>query len=175
MFLTTHAAAGLFLSQQFDNPYLVFGTSFLSHFLLDFIPHGDENLYGNYTLPGHRQYRRAVFVNLVDVTALVGLTLWSIGQQDLPNTSLMMIGILGSILPDFLNHFFPIVHQRLSWLWLVRWLYAMTKPMGLRYFVRTQNWIHHALHHEIIRSDVSFRTGFIIQSLFIIGLLGLIL
>ncbi len=175
MFLTTHAAAGLFLSQQFENPYVVFATAFASHFLLDFIPHGDEGLYGSYTQPGEHRYRRAILVNIVDVSALLILTLWSIGQQTLPDTSLIMIGILGSLLPDFLEHFFPVVHERLSWLWLIRWLYAITKPTGLRYFVRAQNWIHHLLHHDIIRRDISFRSGFILQSLLVITFLGLII
>jgi hypothetical protein len=174
MFLTTHAAAGIFLSQQFDNPYAVFGVSFASHFLLDFIPHGDERLYGNYELPGHHRYRRAVIVNLFDVIALITLTVWAIGQEGLPHSNFLMIGILGSLLPDFLNHFFPVIHQRLSWLWLARWIYAATKPTGLRYLVRAQDWLHRVLHHDIIRRDISFRSGLIIQTLLTFLLLGLV-
>ena len=48
MFLTTHAAAGIAISHYVHNPWAVFALSFASHFVLDFIPHGDENLYGDY-------------------------------------------------------------------------------------------------------------------------------
>lgn len=81
----------------------------------------------------------------------------------------MMIGIIGSILPDFLSLLFPVMHEWLSWLWLVRWLYILTKPTGIRYLVRGQNWIHNLLHHEIIRRDIPFLAGLSMQ----VGLVGI--
>ncbi|MBI4092991.1 MAG: hypothetical protein HY420_03655 [Candidatus Kerfeldbacteria bacterium] len=170
MFLTTHAAAGIFLSQYVSNPTAVFGLSFASHFLLDFIPHGDENLYHDHEWRHEHRYRQAVLINLIDVTTLTILTLWAIQQQSTPS-NLLVIAILGSILPDFLSHFFPFIHQRLSWLGLVRWIYAATKPTGFRYMVRFQNWIHNALHHELVRRDVPFGVGLVIQLTIVLVLL----
>lgn len=166
MFLTTHAAAGLVISQYVHNPYAVFGLSFASHFVLDFIPHGDENIYGTYELPGsHHRFRRAVVINFLDLAALGGLTMWAIAHQSAnqANDRLMLIGILGGILPDFLSNLFPILHEKLSWLALVRWVYAITKPTGIRYLVRGQNWIHNVLHHEIFRRDIPFWAGLMTQ------------
>lgn len=163
MFLTTHAAAGILISQHVHNPYAVFGLSFASHFVLDFIPHGDEDLYHDHEWKVLKRYKRVVIINAMDLAGLLGLTLWAISRANLPNGHLLFIGILGSVLPDLLSYFFPIIHQRLNWLFIVRWLYSLTKPTGVRYLVRAQNWMHNLLHHEIIRRDVPFTIGFIVQ------------
>lgn len=171
MFLTTHAAAGIALSHVSNDPLTVFGLSFASHFVLDFIPHGDENLYGNYQFPGKRQFRKAVVVNTIDVALLTGLAIWAIHNPTGGNSRLMLIGILGSVLPDFISHLFPIIHERLSWLWLIRWMYAITKPTGLRLFARGQNWLHGLFHHKIIRTDIPLSAGITLQVLLIAWLL----
>lgn len=163
MFLTTHAAAGIAISQYVNDPLTVFGLSFASHFVLDFIPHGDEHLYHDEEWKIQKRYKRAALINAVDLGALVGLTLWAVSQNSLPNSPTIAIGILGAILPDFLSFFFPVIHQRFSWLFLMRWLYAITKPTGLRYFVRGQNRLHNLLHHEIIHRDIPARVGVTLQ------------
>lgn len=163
MFLTTHAAAGVLISHYVTNPYAVFGLSFASHFVLDFIPHGDESLYHDHEWKILKKFKRPILVNLVDLIGLVGIIIWAINQVGDTTGRLMMIGIIGSILPDFLSYLFPIIHERLSWLFLVRWLYSLTKPTGLRYIVRLQNWVHKFLHHEIIRKDIPFLAGLAMQ------------
>lgn len=173
MFLTTHAAAGIAISQYVNDPIAVFGLSFASHFVLDFIPHGDERLYHDEEWKIQKRYKRAALINAVDLGALVGLTLWAVSQNSLPNSTTIAIGILGAILPDFLSFFFPVIHQRFSWLFLMRWLYAITKPTGLRYFVRGQNRLHNLLHHEIIHRDISPRIGIAMQIFIVVGLLYL--
>lgn len=159
MFLTTHAAAGILISHYTKDPYAVFGWSFLSHFVLDFIPHGDENIYHDHEWKILKKFKRPVLINLVDLLGLTGLIIWAISNSGDTTSKLMMIGIIGSILPDFLTYLFPVIHERLSWLFLVRWLYSLTKPTGLRYIVRSQNWIHHLLHHKIFRQDIPFLAG----------------
>ncbi|MBI3572702.1 MAG: hypothetical protein HY092_00685 [Candidatus Kerfeldbacteria bacterium] len=173
VFLTTHAAAGILISHYVRSPIEVFGLAFASHFVLDFVPHGDEQLYHDEEWRSGRRYRRVAIINAIDVTVMAAMALWAIANNPLPNSHLMLIGILGSIIPDFLSHLFPVVHKRLSWLFLVRWLYGLTKPTGLRYLVRAQNWFHDALHHDIIRSDISFQSGLIMQVLLVILFLGL--
>ncbi len=173
MFLTTHAAAGIAISHYVHDPLAVFSLSFASHFVLDFIPHGDETLYHDHEWRVQKQYRRVALINAADLGALVGLTMWAATRSQAVNGNLLTIGILGAILPDFLSYFFPIIHQRFRWLWLVRWLYAATKPTGIRYLVRVQNWIHNLLHHEIIRRDVPFMVGLTVQATLIVALLKL--
>lgn len=164
MFLTTHAAAGVLISHYVKNPYAIFGLSFASHFVLDFIPHGDEDLYHDEEWQVLKKFRQPILINLLDLIGLLGVILFAINHPGDTTSRLMMIGIVGSILPDFLSFLFPVLHQKLSWLFLVRWLYSLTKPTGLRYVVRGQDWIHNALHHEIIRRDIPFAAGLIIQA-----------
>lgn len=171
MFLTTHAAAGILISHYVQNPYEIFGLSFASHFVLDFIPHGDETLYHDEEWKILKKFKRPILINLFDLIGLVSLILFAINNPGDTTSRLMMIGIIGGILPDFLSYLFPIIHERMSWLFLVRWLYRLTKPTGLRYLVRAQNWIHNVLHHEIIRRDIPFWLGltgqFILVGIFI--------
>lgn len=167
MFLTTHAAAGLLISTHVQHPMAVFGLSFASHFILDFIPHGDEDLYHDEEWMAQKRYRRAIIVNAIDLTGLSLIILWAAYHPEIAASRNMLIGIMGGVLPDFLSFLFPVIHERLSWLFLVRWLYRLTKPTGIRYLVRTQNWIHDVLHHKIIRSDIPFRWGISMQMILI--------
>lgn len=57
MFLIVHTVASTAISQQTANPMLVFLFSFFSHFVLDFIPHGDEKLIDK-TQPKNVQFRK---------------------------------------------------------------------------------------------------------------------
>lgn len=173
MFLTTHAAAGILIGHTLHDPLAVFGVSFASHFVLDFIPHGDEELYRDYEWKVLKKYTRPMLVNAIDVACLIGLTLWAISTQSAISESLVAIGILGSILPDFLSFLFPVLHEKLSWLNLARWIYAATKPTGLRYLVRGQDRIHKLFHHEIIRRDVPLWTGVTLQAALTVVLLVL--
>ncbi len=174
MFLTTHAAAGILISQHVHNPYAVFGLAFASHFILDFIPHGDEELYHDHDWKVLGKYKRVVIINALDLTGLLLLLLWAISRAELPSAHLLYIGILGSILPDLLSYFFPIIHQRLNWLFIIRWLYRLTKPTGVRYLVRAQNWIHNLLHHEIIRRDIPFVAGLSLQIVLMLVMLSFV-
>lgn len=171
MFLTTHAAAGLLIGQHVDSTWTVFGLSFASHFVMDFIPHGDEELYHDEEWRVQKKYRRALIVNTFDLLGLLGMIFWAMSRPGAADSQLMLIGIIGSILPDFLSFLFPVIHERLSWLFLVRWMYKLTKPTGIRYLVRAQNWIHNALHHEIIRRDIPFWAGLSMQFVLVAVLL----
>lgn len=172
MFLTTHAAAGILISHYVKNPYEVFGLSFASHFVLDFIPHGDETLYHDEEWKVQKKFKRPILINLIDLIGLVSVIFYAINDQSTAVSHLMLIGIIGGILPDFLSFLFPVIHEKMSWLWLVRWLYRLTKPTGLRYLVRGQNWIHNLLHHEIIRRDIPFWLGLSTQLLLVVGCLA---
>jgi len=163
MFLTTHAAAGILLSRHLDQPWSVFGLAFLSHFILDFIPHGDSELYRDEDWRSNKKYRWVALVNAIDLICLLGLIFWSLVYVPDLNQRLLFLGILGAIIPDFLSHLFPVIHERFSWLWLIRWSYRLSKPTGLRYLVRIQDWIHRHIHHDFFERDLSFRAGLTMQ------------
>lgn len=172
MFLTTHAAAGILISSHVNGPWQVFGLAFASHFIMDFIPHGDEHLYHDEEWKIMKRYRRVVIFSAIDLAGLILLTAWSINSTMDTNNSLMTVGILGSILPDLFSHFFPVIHERFSWLWLVRWLHTLTKPTGLRLVVRFQNWLHEVLHHDLIHKDIPFSAGLVMQAALVLVMLG---
>ena len=44
MFLTAHTSVALLISTKIINPFLGFILGFISHFLVDIIPHGDESI-----------------------------------------------------------------------------------------------------------------------------------
>lgn len=164
MFLTTHAAAGILIGHYTNDPLAVFGISFASHFVLDFIPHGDEELYHDQEWKNERRYRRVILINTVDIAVLTGMIIWVLAHPEYPHGKLMLIGILGSILPDLFSHFFPVIHQRFNWLFILRWMYGLTKPTGLRYIVRLQDWLHDVLHHQIIPKDMPLAAGIVMQA-----------
>lgn len=168
MFLTTHAAAGLLISTRVDDPLTVFSLAFASHFVLDFIPHGDEDLYHDEEWMALKKFRRAVNINAVDLIGLSVIIIWAAYHPGVATSRNMLIGILGGVLPDFLSFLFPVIHERMSWLFLVRWMYRLTKPTGLRYLVRGQDWLHNLLHHEVIRRDIPFQAGLAMQLILVV-------
>ncbi len=163
MFLTVHAAAGIYIASTISNPWAVFTASFASHFVLDFIPHGDDKIYHDDEWRVQKKYRRVLYYGLIDLGVLTGLTLFTYQQTPVPQTGLVLLAILGSILPDFLSLLFPVIHERMSWLWLVRWIYRLTKPTGLRYIYRIQYWIHEVVRPSVVRRDIPFRYGLALQ------------
>ena len=66
MFLSTHTTFALALVQLPLPWWLIFALSFASHFLLDFIPHGDENLI-NKNLNKKQTIKRILIVVFIDI------------------------------------------------------------------------------------------------------------
>jgi hypothetical protein len=172
MFLSTHAAAGILISQNVNNPWAVFGLAIASHLALDFIPHGDEGFYHDHEWKDEKRYRRVVGLSLADLGILMFLLFWAFQYLQPAKPELLLIGVIGAIVPDIFEFFFPVIHERFSWLFLVRWLYQLTKPTGLRYVVRAQNWIHNVLRNKVVQRDIPFRYGLSLQVVLAISLLA---
>ena len=171
MFLTAHAAARIFISRHLDHPWSVFGWSFASHFIMDFIRHGDSELYRDEDWQKNKKYKWVALINTIDLLCLMGLILWALVFVPDLNQRLLFIGILGAIIPDFLSHLYPVIHERLSFLWLIRWSYRLSKPPGVRYLVRLQDWLHRHIHHDFLERDLSFRAGLAMQIIITFALL----
>lgn len=162
MFLTSHAAVGVLVAQQTTNPWVAFFGSFLSHFILDFVPHGDEGI--DEWL--RERKRRMAFVVLLDVTGIGILTLALVNVVALPAFGLVTIGIIGSVLPDVLAVAIPVVRESLARNWFVRVVDWFHRKLLLAPFFRTHKAFHEWIHnpwHDLLPIKVSQEIGILVQ------------
>lgn len=103
MYLTVHAASGLFIGSQVGNPWFAFVLGFVAHFLLDIIPHDPIELENWYKANlGKKEYKRFFFAGLIDVV-LLGIimgALWRCGKNIFEPS--IIAGMIGTLLPDFM-------------------------------------------------------------------------
>ncbi len=113
MMLTTHVMVGatLALTLAPDRPWLAFLLGFVSHLLIDVIPHGDAEMYTKYQKG--LQVRLALAYSAIDAVVaivLIGILL----NLPLGETSrgIATLGIFGGVLPDLLAGLREIVKSR---------------------------------------------------------------
>jgi len=173
MFLTTHAAAGVLISQRLESPVLVFFISIVVHFIMDFIPHGDENLYQEWR---PKKRRRAAILGSLDLLGVLILIAVLYNTIDLPRFGLVTAGIVGSLLPDLLSHVFPFIHEKYQKKLLFRSFAFLRKKVFLLHpIVMQHNKLHKGFHHfvdEFLDYRVSPLAGIVIQVVIIIVLLA---
>ena len=146
MFITTHAAVGALVGAAFpNNRLLAFTAGFVSHFLLDMIPHGDEHMLDGYK-SGSKVRRALAYVSIDGIVAVFTIiAILSAAPHSLHGA--MKWGIIGGVLPDLLVG-----------------LYEVTKWKVLRAYTA----FHHRNHHAIIGKyrkgkDIPFKWGFAYQ------------
>jgi hypothetical protein len=171
MYLTPHAAVGVLISQHVDRPVTAFLLAFLSHLVLDFIPHGDEHV-GDWMKV---RFRRMFFVGAFDLSLIFVFTIFLLSAETEPaQTSLYLAGIFGAVLPDFLSMVFPTMHEKLNWFFLVRWVHALLHKSRVTFAVRGINWLHERLHKFLLRRynmRLSLIRGMIFQAIFLVFIL----
>lgn len=101
MTLTTHAAIGAALGSLIGNPLIGFFLGLTSHFLVDMIPHGDNNLADGFRV--HKKKKLGVAYVTVDAVIAI-LFLMSIvsGRPHSTTNFAFSAAVMGSILPDLL-------------------------------------------------------------------------
>jgi len=122
-----HIAFGLLLLKIFQNPLIVFPAAFVSHFLLDIVPH-----YKN-----KRTTKKSFIIEIsIDVLiSIVFLFFYFTYAQNLPSASIILATCFFASLPDFffllnwlwgikiLKSFFLDFHSKIqheySWAWIV--------------------------------------------------------
>lgn len=134
MTLTTHATLGAVIGKAFGNPVLAFVFGFISHFLIDMVPHGDTGLSDNYRIYKKNQKRAVAYVTVDGVVALLFVLLLA-NTRDIESMSTFTWGIIGSVIPD-----------------LIIGLYEITKTPLLKWF----NSVHFFFHDFFVtrRGDV---------------------
>ncbi|MCX6744443.1 MAG: hypothetical protein NTX82_02875 [Candidatus Parcubacteria bacterium] len=127
MLLSVHATVGAIIGENVNTPLLAFILSFISHFILDLIPHGDKELIKAYRNNfKNKAMLYLICFDLITTPILLGLLISS-GQ--ITYSRIILWGIIGGILPDILvaiheisdklfsrtHKFHNWTHERLSW------------------------------------------------------------
>lgn len=99
MFLTPHAAVGAAIATSLTgNPFVAFGVGWLSHYLADSLPHGDERL-GIWASKGD-EVRRLLGITIIDSVIWIVILVFvflSVGFS-----WVILAAALGSSVPDVL-------------------------------------------------------------------------
>ena len=141
MFLLVHAAAGFFVSQNLTNPFYAFILGLVSHYLLDIIPHGDEEL-------DSKEFLKISFFHAIaiDIPTTCFFTFIIFNRLDFLFPQVVAWGILGSILPDVILGFSRIFKSKI-----------FNSIININHFF-----------HQIIKTKISLRQGLIVQAVFFI-------
>jgi len=147
MLITVHGAVGALIGENVNSTLWAFVLSFVIHFAMDMIPHGDKYQVAYFK----KEKKLNKIVNLVIVDACLGFIFLTFYMSNVKATGLNMApiiaGIIGGILPDFLVA-----------------IYNLQK----KYFFRL-NYVHHRIH-QLIKFDIPFKLAFVLQ----MALLGVI-
>lgn len=139
MFLTVHAATGVLIAQHSKNGLIAFLLALISHYFLDFIPHGDK-IFSKSKDP---KYSRIFYRLLTFDTVFLGIFLVFIflHPQIYKSREIVSWGIIGSILPD-LSYPIGIVN----------------KAKIIKAISKSNEFVH-----NIIKGDLSIKNGLILQ------------
>lgn len=115
MTLTTHATLGAVIGQATGNPLLAFVFGFISHFLIDMIPHGDTGISDNFRVLRRRRKHAVAYV-MVDAIFGIFFVLLLANSRDIDSVRTFSWGIVGAVLPDLLVGIYEITKTH-----LLRW------------------------------------------------------
>jgi len=156
MNLLVHASAGALVGQYTGNPYLGFIYGFISHVILDVIPHGDSQLYKKYK-SGELSAKKAMALTVIDsvTTVVFVLVFFSLGIHK--STLVTAMAIIGSVIPDIFIGFYELLSPKAP-----KWLQVIHK------------W--HFKNHDYfaIKHDLSFRNGLILQLIIFLVLIKIL-
>ncbi|PIR07158.1 MAG: hypothetical protein COV55_01890 [Candidatus Komeilibacteria bacterium CG11_big_fil_rev_8_21_14_0_20_36_20] len=101
MFLTPHTSLALLITTKVTNPLLAFVLGVISHFVLDFIPHGDEDF------ARHQKTKRGKLfyllrISIVDLLLASSLLYFFISRYPYFKESVLLGAVSGAWLPDML-------------------------------------------------------------------------
>lgn len=143
MFITVHAASGIIIGQYIGNPWLAFLIGFISHIILDIIPHGDTQVAEKYKNPIH--IGAAALLDFIILFFLLVFLL--VVKIDLFQPSIIM-GMIGAMLLD-----------------IFQGIYYLTRN---KTFKKLQNF-HHLFHNAISQKhELNFFVGLALQIVLLI-------
>jgi len=150
MLLSVHATVGAIIGQNVSTAILAFVLAFISHFVLDIFPHGDEALVKAYR--GNFKNRGMIYLIIFDVATTAILIPLLFLTQKVNFMPTVIWGIIGGVIPDFFVGIYEITHK---------------------HFRRTHKlhaWLHNILGHQIggrTKLNMSLKFGILIQIILI--------
>ena len=163
MYITTHATIGLLIARVIPNPVLAFILGFISHYILDFIPH--DNLIKDPKLKEKVRkeevdikkipaYRHFIIMAIIDHIIIIGLFifLFIYQEQMVQNPISAITAMAGAIIPDYL------------WAPYTMWKWKIFKP-----FHKLNLWVH-SLRKDMVPTWL----GTTLQIVFVVVILTLI-
>jgi hypothetical protein len=144
MFITIHAAVGVALTQNVINPLLAGVIGFVSHLVLDTIPHGDDVLGDRLRAKNWSRLKLGLIFGLPDLAVWSAGLIWYLGAQHPIHPAVVIAAAFGAILPDLLWGLATFI----PW----RWLKAFDK-------------FHERIHHLFGRNLLPMWAGFSVQGL----------
>ncbi len=140
MYITIHSAVGGAIGQFISDPFVAFLIGVVSHFILDIIPHGDEEVTKKVTwLKSARS--KLFFVVGSDFTILFFFFIFWTLNSPVDQLLGMFAGIAGGIVPDALWGF-----------------HELTDAPFLRWYRKK-----HSALHNIIKTKLTTKQGFMLQ------------
>jgi hypothetical protein len=109
MLLSVHATVGAVIGANVSTPLLAFVLGFISHFILDIIPHGDEALIKAYR--NDFKNRGMLYLIIFDLASTIILLFLLFYSQKLNFTPIVLWGILGGVIPDVMVAINEITHK----------------------------------------------------------------
>lgn len=159
MFVTVHAAAATIIGKKMTNPILAFIIGFISHFILDIIPHGDENLGKKFLgikLKTREDFRILAMYGSIDSFCLAVFLIFLFTNFEFADTSTVIWAIIGGILPD-----------------IIVALHKITKLRCLNWFAKLHSLNHGLIVHRT-QKDIPLRLGVALQIIIMTGIVWLI-
>ncbi len=98
--MTTHIAVGALVALHIPNAPAAFIAGFISHLLIDMIPHGDAHMYQEYKR--HVKVKSALLKVTLDALFAIMMTAWIFAYIPLEHPRIIVWGLIGSVLPDML-------------------------------------------------------------------------
>ncbi len=109
MLLSVHATVGAIIGEQVNTPLLAFILGFISHFILDIIPHGDEELIKAYR--NDFKNRGMLYLIIFDLISTAVLLFLLFFFQQISFSYTVIWGIIGGVIPDFMVAIHEISHK----------------------------------------------------------------
>ncbi len=168
MFLANHAAVGALLAANTTNPFSAFILGYVSHFVLDIIPHGDEKV-GTW-IKKQNSTKRAISLLLIDLGVMAVFFLTLSWRVDFPHPYTIAIGAFGAMLPDFLSGFYEYLrkfldpnkkdHYKENGGWIIQ---TAKRFLWDNFFLERHFLIHRKIHFAF-GYYISFVSGMILQA-----------